>query len=110
MFGFFKKKSNTSVDFDQSVIDQLVKAGSDFKREHVIEYAFYGEWDRMNKIGATLVPQGYAEDRKQSDKMLVMTKPLKLTLISIKEEILKMEKLAREYGVEFDGWSTAVNR
>jgi hypothetical protein len=102
-------KSLVSLDQDQQIIDGLIKYGSNPEKEHGIEFAFFGNLEDTNNLKNALLPQGYTWDTAQSTKdMLIMIKFLKLYLPEIKSEISKMETLAREYNVEFDGWSAVI--
>ena len=100
----------SSIDQDQDVINNLIKYGSNPEKEHSIEFAFFGDWSNMNKVKDILLTQGYTQDASQTDKMLVITKFHKLHLDEIKAETKKMEDLAKQYNVEFDGWSAAIVR
>lgn len=100
----------TNQDKDQEVINNLIKYGSNPEKEHSIEFAFFGDWLNMNKVKDILLAQGYIQDSSQTDKMLVMTKFHKLHLDEIKAETKKMEDLAKQYNIEFDGWSAAIIR
>jgi regulator of RNase E activity RraB len=98
----------TMVDKDQDVINNLIKHGSDPEKDHIIEFAFTGEWPKMNLIRDMLLTQGYAQDITQTNEMLIMTKTHKLHFDEIKADTTKMEKLAKEYDIEFDGWGAVI--
>lgn len=100
----------TNQDKDQEVINGFIKHGSNPQKDRVIEFAFLGDWSNMNKLRDVLFSQGYQQDTTQTDKMLIMTKPHKLHLDEIKPETLKMQELAKQYNVEFDGWSAVIVR
>lgn len=100
----------TNQDKDQEVINGFITHGSNPEKDHIIEFAFLGDWSNINKLKDVLLSQGYRQDASQTDEMLIMTKPHKLHLDEIKPETQKMEGLAKQYNVEFDGWSAVIVR
>lgn len=109
---------NAAIDPDQSVIEQLIKHGSDPEKEHLIEFAFQSDSDNLSKLKEELSLQGYTYDARQSERdpkgdagyWLIMSKPYKLHLDELKIELAKMEVLANKYNVTFDGWSAGIVR
>jgi regulator of RNase E activity RraB len=103
----YSDDQNVVQDLDKEITNRLIEHGSDPEKEHAIEFAFFGDWSNMNKLKEVLLTQGYTQDSNQSDHMLIMIKKYKLHLDKIKSELQKMETMAKEYDVEFDGWSTS---
>lgn len=105
-----KKGTATSNDVNpnQTLIERFIESGSDLDKEHVVEFAFYGEWSEMNKIKDILLAQSYVQDTSQTDEMLIMTKKMKLNFVEIDKETEKMVGLGEQFNVVFDGWSAAI--
>lgn len=109
MFDFFKKKKSVhdeQHENNKQIINALTQAGSMFEKEHLIEMAFFGNWEKMNLLKDKLTIDGYEQILGQTDQMLVVSKWFKLNLEEMNNLTDKMEILAKEYGVGFDGWST----
>ncbi len=101
---------DASTNKNQEVIGNLIKYGSDPEKDHLIEFFFYGDADRLrlNELKDYLISQGYEEMTGHTDQALVVTKSYKLHLDVIGGVTKRMEELAKEYDVEFDGWGASV--
>ena len=108
MFDFFKTKPEqiSRHEENQKIIDFGIQRGDNPEKEHLIELAFLGNWNKMNLLKDKLLKEGYEQVLGQTDTMLVMSKGFRLNLEEVNNLTDKMEALAKEYGVEFDGWST----
>lgn len=95
---------------DRQVLEQLEKAGSDFDKEHSLEFVFYGEPPRLKEIASRLRQRGYTplDEATIAEGRLVMVKGMKPSLGEVNQESSANAELAEELGVEFDGWGCAV--
>jgi len=112
MFNLFKKKNTELQAIDNQkeaskfILEDMEKMeGPNFTKDHFIELAFYGDWDKMNALKEILIKDGYKQILDQTDEMLVMGKWLKINFDIISILIDEMNSIAKEYDVKFDGWS-----
>jgi len=108
MFNFFKTKPRkiSQHELNQQLIDYLIKNGDNLEKEHLVELAFAGNMKKMGSLKNWLLNSGHTEVTGQTDKMLVVSKPMKLEIGGIDKITDEMEKMAKEFNAEFDGWST----
>jgi|SRR5579863_7842221 len=94
---------------DQRVVDNLIRSGSNPKREHSLDFLFLGEQARLQRLKQELDVRGYVDSGSatQPDQLL-MVKKLPLDLDLIFSESLENQRLCAEQGVQFDGWGAAV--
>src|SRR5262245_16601165 len=97
---------------DVSVIQNLVKHGSDPDKEHSLDFVFQGEPDNLRQISAALQDLGF-EPHQSSDPdggqvVLVMKK--KLDVRGITSISRRLAQLAEEFGVKYDGWGAEIVR
>jgi hypothetical protein len=76
----------------------------------MIEFAFYGDRNRLDRLRTFLLSSGYREDSSQTDEMLVVLRSIPLDLESITAALVDMRRLVGEYSVTFDGWSADVRQ
>jgi regulator of RNase E activity RraB len=115
MFDFFKRKPSKeefNLDMDQRVIEQLIVRGSNPEKEHVIEYAFAGDQNKLADLKAHLCDlMGFEEVREGgSGLMLVVSQRHKLDIKEINESTVRLRKIAEDYGVVFDGWGSLIEK
>lgn len=98
---------------DQRTVEQLVEAGSDPRREHALEFVFFGSGETLEAVARALRERGYtplAEASPDKGETLVMVKRLPLDLETISAESEANDELASSLGARFDGWGAAVVR
>src|SRR5258708_2089872 len=64
----------------EKIIDQLSAHGLTRGHPHVIEFAFYGDRNRLDQLRTVLLSSGYREDSSQTDEMLVVLRSIPLDL------------------------------
>ena len=113
MFNLFKKKNikldpiDNQKEASKFILEDMEKMeGPNFIKDHFIELAFYGDWNKMNTLKEVLIKDGYEQILGQTDQMLIMGKWLKINFDIISILIDEMNSIAKEHGVEFDGWSS----
>jgi regulator of RNase E activity RraB len=92
---------------DQDVIDQLIKSGSDPKKEHLIEFVFVGERTGLNEIQKTLENRGYSTVSLEGET-LVISRRIILEIGEIFAESRQHLSDASSLGVKYDGWGCHV--
>jgi hypothetical protein len=116
--GFFKRFLNGLMGTaepwprsnDQRVLKVLAQSGSNLSLEHQIDFTFTGPGSRLLGIQSRLQGEGYAATSSPYAKDLVMSKTMVPDLDTIHQHSLKHVQLAREWGVTYDGWGTAVQQ
>jgi regulator of RNase E activity RraB len=95
---------------DRSVVDSLVRNGSDPEKEHSLEYVFMGAPDALKHVAQALRQRGYTEvgELDFSSGQIVLAKRLILDLPLIVDESLANYRLAEGAGIEFNGWGALV--
>lgn len=95
-------------ELNKKVIDLVTNAGSNVNALHDIEFAFYGNPENLINIKSEILAMGYIEITDQSDNIddLIVSKKMPLDLDIISDEVLKMIDMAKEFGINYDGWST----
>lgn len=90
------------------IIDSLIKVGSNIEKLHGVEFAFYGNVIDLAKLKDYLLSIGFFEVINQSDNPedLIVSKKMPIEIDLISNEELKMIDLAKEFCVNYDGWST----
>ena len=92
---------------DQEVIDELIKSGSDPKKQHVIEFVFLGQRTSLGEIQATLEKRGYSTVSFEGET-LVISRKLVLEISEIFAESRQHLSEASRLGVKYDGWGCHV--
>jgi regulator of RNase E activity RraB len=95
---------------DQSVVRNLIEAGSDPEKPHALEFVFHGEAEELRQAARALSGRGYAPLGKPNfaGGEIVMVKSMPLDVDAIAAESVAHQKLEQEYGVRYDGWGAAV--
>jgi len=95
---------------DESVVDNLIKNGSDPQKEHALEFVFVGERPGLEATAKALRGRGYRPLRELDFDQgeMVMVKAMKLDVDKIFEESLAHAQTAEEHGVKYDGWGALV--
>lgn len=95
-------------EINKKVIDLVINAGSNASMLHDIEFAFYGNPENLEVAKINLLNMGYFEITDQSDRIddLIVHKKMQLDLDIISNEVMLMLDIAREHGINYDGWST----
>jgi hypothetical protein len=95
---------------DQSVVRQLIEAGSNPDKDHEIEFVFMGNAAGLQQLLPKMLARGYtpvgALDFSSGE--MVMARLMPLDESAIFEESLAHRALAEECGVNYDGWGAAV--
>lgn len=95
---------------DRSVVDSLIRNGSNPEKEHSLEYVFMGQPDGLKQVAHKLRKRGYVSvgDLDFSTGQIVLAKRLALDLSLIVDESLANYRLAEDAGIEFSGWGALV--
>ena len=95
---------------DRSVVDSLVKNGSDPQKQHSLEFVFMGPSEGLTRLADSLRDKGYmvvGELNANFDRV-ILAKALPLDLSLIVQESVANRLAAENMGVEYDGWGAAV--
>jgi regulator of RNase E activity RraB len=95
---------------DNSVVMNLIEAGSDPEKEHSLEYVFEGDESGLERIAISLRKRGYVDvgETDFSSGRIVLAKLMVLDPSLIVFESLANSELAEDAGVEFNGWGASV--
>jgi regulator of RNase E activity RraB len=95
---------------DQSVVQNLIRAGSDPAKEHALEFVFNGEEPGLRAAAEALRERGYAalEPLDYASGRLVMVLKMPLDADAIFAESRAHAELAAEHEIVYDGWGAAV--
>ena len=95
---------------DNSVVCKLIEVGSNPDKPHSLEFVFIGEGRGLKGVARDLQERGYKPLGKLdfTSGRIVMAKSLVLNVQLIFAESKQHARLAKEHGVEYDGWGTAV--
>ena len=90
---------------DRTAVNELLEAGSDARKPHVLQYRFSGEQPALEKVRDALMQKGYEVLAGPEDGALVMGVKSKLDLDSINELSLQSRDLAEASEVTYEGWA-----
>lgn len=95
---------------DNSVVMNLIEAGSDPEKEHSLEYVFVGEKSGLERVAISLRKRGYVDigETDFASGQIVLAKKMVLDTSLIVFESLANSELAEDAGVEFNGWGASV--
>jgi regulator of RNase E activity RraB len=95
---------------DQSVVRNLLEAGSNPEKEHAIEFCLCGAAKGLQAAAAALQERQFTPCGKLDFRSgeIVMVKQLPLDVETIFAESMALRELANELGIEYDGWGAAV--
>lgn len=95
---------------DRSVIDNLIKHGSDPKQIHALEFAFRADVYQYQTMLPELLSRGYeASSEKSSEgQLFVLIKRMPLDYAKVTEESVANHRLAKQVGAECDGWGALI--
>jgi regulator of RNase E activity RraB len=95
---------------DRSVVQELVKAGSDSDKEHSLEFVFNGDQDGLREAARALKLRGYIPlaPLDFASGQIAMVKKMPLDEQAIFEESRAHQALADEHDIEYDGWGAEV--
>ncbi|WNO60127.1 ribonuclease E inhibitor RraB [Rheinheimera sp. MMS21-TC3] len=102
-------------EFTEETINALLEDGSDPDAEYTIEHHFYDkDFAKLEKLAVALFKLGYevtdAEEVEfeEGDSAWVFDAIREQSLVTetIIADAIKLEALAKKYGVEYDGWGT----
>lgn len=109
------KESASAANDDRAVLEQLREAGSDFSKPHQIEfYLYFPTEDAAGQAAQKLEAEGFEGEMQRSVD-------LKNWLCLVRQEMLpelskigtakrRLTKLAQEFGGEYDGWETKIEK
>lgn len=95
---------------DQSVVQNLINAGSDPEKEHALEFVFTGPAPGLRAAAEALKERGFVAEEPLDfeNGTIVMVANMPLDLDAIVAESQAHTELAAEHGLEYDGWGAAV--
>jgi hypothetical protein len=107
-----KLRQRQNDSWDERLIDQLRKRGSDpFKPHDVDFFLAFPAKEAAERLGARLRTEGFDADVHESDESgelrfsLHAHKSMKLTVPDMKELSRRLTDMAKEMGGRYDGWS-----
>src|SRR5262249_3825807 len=91
---------------DQSVVQNLIRAGSDPAKEHALEFVFCGEEPGLRAAAESLRERGYIplEPLDYASGTIVMVLNMPLDADAIFAESQAHAELAAEHSITYDGW------
>jgi regulator of RNase E activity RraB len=113
---FFDRKVRPSPYYqvqilDRTVVERLIEAGSDPDAPHLLEHAFKGPPEALERLQRELAAEGFEELRDQRhDDWLVMARESALDSDQITELTVRLRIMGERLGAEYDGWGAAVVR
>ncbi len=102
-------------DFTDDTIDALMEDGSDPDAEYTIEHHFYHQdFTQLEKLAVEVFKLGFevtdAEEVEFEDGgsawVFDAIREQSLDSDSITADAIKLEALAKKFGIEYDGWGT----
>lgn len=102
-------------EFTNDTISALLEDGSDPDAEYTIEHHFYDEdFNKLEKLAVEVFKLGFevtdAEEVEFEDGgsawVFDAIREQSLDADSITADAIKLEALARKFGIEYDGWGT----
>lgn len=102
-------------DFTDDTIDALMEDGSDPDAEYTIEHHFYHQdFAQLEKLAVEVFKLGFevtdAEEVEFEDGgsawVFDAIREQSLDSDSITADAIKLEALAKKFGIEYDGWGT----
>ncbi len=93
---------------DRTAVNELLEAGSDPTRPHLLQYRFGGEAPALEKVRDALLGKGYEVLAGPEEDVLVMGVKCKLDLDAISEHSLQNRDLAEAAGLSYEGWAAEV--
>lgn len=109
------KEPAAAADDDRAVLQQLREAGSDLSKPHQIEfYLYFTTEEAAGKAAEKLEAEGFeGEMRRAPDLtrwMCLVYQQMVPELSKIAALKRRLGKLAQEFGGEYDGWETNVEK
>jgi regulator of RNase E activity RraB len=100
-------------DLDDSVLNQLRKAGSDLSKPHEIEFFLYFPTEAIAEQAASHIREaGFDVNVKQAAKgndwLCFATKKMVPELAALQKIRMDFSSLSNSLGGEYDGWGTPV--
>lgn len=92
---------------NQLVLAQLKQHGSNPEKEHFIEHALVGDPIKLEELKVKLIVEGYEIIHHNDDWLEVGIRSLP-DLYEITGQSYFLMEIAKEHGVEYDGWQTAI--
>jgi regulator of RNase E activity RraB len=109
------KEPAAAADDDRAVLQQLREAGSDLSKPHQIEfYLYFPTEEAAGKAAEKLEAEGFeGEMRRAPDLtrwMCLVYQQMVPELSKIAALKRRLGKLAQEFGGEYDGWETNIEK
>lgn len=100
---------------DQAVLDQLAAAGSDLSKPHHVEFYLYFPTEQAAQQAAEkLEAEGFEGEMKRaadlSSWLCLVNQQMVPDLPKITATKRRLAAVAREFGGEYDGWETKVEK
>jgi regulator of RNase E activity RraB len=95
---------------DAQVIQQLIAAGSNPDKEHVLDFVLIGEAEPLTAVARQLQADGFQPQQplNPASGQIVMMKTMALDLSTVAAQSYALFQLADEHGIQYDGWGAAV--
>jgi hypothetical protein len=94
---------------NMNVIFALGESGSDRHAPHQLDHHFVGDAACLDTVRAELAPYGFTLSG-QGDASVTLTQTAHLDADEVTTVTLNLHRIARDKGVEYDGWGAAVVR
>ena len=110
-FGLFRKRepSVSEMESTRAIIENIRKSGDDTSIPRPVHFLFVGERNKLDKLADYLNSVGYEtipSDYSEPENSLLVTRTMDVDSLLTTNIIPKMENLAEEASVVFDGWET----
>lgn len=92
---------------DRSVLESLKQAGSNLRKPHMLEHGFFGAEDKLQALADRLTKDGFVVGQK-GDQFLMVQKESEMNLWTVWDTTCGLISVAKEYGVDYDGWGAGV--
>src|SRR5262245_60129270 len=107
----FRKRepSSSKMQSTRAIIENIRESGDDTSIPRPVNFLFVGERSKLDKLAEYLNSVGYEKipsNYSEPEKSLLVTRTMDVDSLVTTNIILKMENLAEEASVVFDGWET----
>lgn len=92
---------------DRGVIDQLVQAGANPQKPHMLDHGFKGADASLDAVQAELEKEGFSQTQREAD-VLTMSRQQQLHLDEVNSVTVWLLQVAHAHGVEYMGWGAQI--
>ncbi len=96
---------------DERTFEALAEQGADFAKDHLVDFFFVGDEDRLEKLAQILIAQGYQKNAEHAvEQEILVQRMFTLNTLRSQEITKELHNLAKIQGVAFDGWGTVAKK